>query len=700
VIHDKRYLNRIYGVIDLVDPYRTGGRKINNKRIKKAKKKYKSILRKLLQGKAASGPLEKRVAGLFGSDTQAADFRLALRNIRCQTGQKDRFRAGVIRSGAYLKKIKQIFREAGLPEDLAYLPHVESSFNPRAYSKFGAAGIWQFTRSTGKHYMKVGYTIDERRDPIMSSHAAAKLLRHNYRKLENWPMAITAYNHGISGMLRARRSRGSYENIFKRYRSRIFKFASRNFYSEFLAAREAAVNYRQYFGDLNLDTPIRTQEMVLAGYVSIPEVAQQLKLDLILLQKLNPALRHPVFRGQKYVPAGYRLQLPNRSDKDWQISIARLPQVLYRPNQKRSHIYTVRRGDTAGKIAKNHGVLLRDLIAANNLDARATVYVDQNIRIPLPDNKAALLAEHKPRNSETKTKIAALDSQSKEKKTAGHAIPESNLLSANSSKRVPDYADKIKRFAIGKGKDLEVVESNSLLNAEDEPEPNLSTVVAEIKSDNVQEKTAEKKTNSAPAGIDSGAMDIIADRADQAPKLQMANLETDPIQLVDLWQLKATNPTLKVNPEIVLEQLAVKRVVTRRGKPVGAIQVEVEETLGHYAEWLGTKASQIRQLNGLSYGRTLHLNQKLKIPLHRVTKEEFEEKRFEYHQELAEDFFASYRIEKVLTYIIKRGDNVWTLSHQEFEVPLWLIKRYNAGVDFNALIPSQELLIPVIEKNA
>ena len=143
-----------------------------------------------------------------------------------------------------------------------------------------------------------------------------------------------------------------------------------------------------------------------------------------------------------------------------------------------------------------------------------------------------------------------------------------------------------------------------------------------------------------------------------------------------------------------------QRIVTQRGKPVGAIQVEVEETLGHYAEWLGTKASQIRQLNGLSYGRTLHLNQKLKIPLHRVTKEEFEEKRFEYHQELAEDFFASYRIEKVLTYIIKRGDNVWTLSHQEFEVPLWLIKRYNAGVDFNALIPSQELLIPVIEKNA
>jgi membrane-bound lytic murein transglycosylase D len=127
--------------------------------------------------------------------------------------------------------------------------------------------------------------------------------------------------------------------------------------------------------------------------------------------------------------------------------------------------------------------------------------------------------------------------------------------------------------------------------------------------------------------------------------------------------------------------------------------VEVEETLGHYAEWLNVPAMEIRRLNGFPYGRALQLNQKIKIPLHRVTREDFVEKRFEYHQELAEDFFASYRVEKVLTYSIKRGDNIWNLSHQEFEVPLWLIKRYNAGVDFSALVPAQKLLIPIIEKN-
>jgi membrane-bound lytic murein transglycosylase D len=77
--------------------------------------------------------------------------------------------------------------------DLAYLPHVESSFNPKAYSKFGAAGMWQFTRSTGKQYMTVSYAVDERRDPILSSRAAARLLKRNFKKFQNWPMAITAY---------------------------------------------------------------------------------------------------------------------------------------------------------------------------------------------------------------------------------------------------------------------------------------------------------------------------------------------------------------------------------------------------------------------------------------------------------------------------------------------------------------------------
>jgi membrane-bound lytic murein transglycosylase D len=287
VIHDKRNLGIIYDVIELKDRNRHGSRKINKARIKTVKKKYKQILAKLAQGQMPNGSEEQRVAALFGTQAKPADFRNAMRNLRCQVGQNDPFRQGIMRSGAYLTEMKQIFRDAGLPEDLVYLPHVESSFNPNAYSKFGAAGMWQFTRSTGKSYMTVSYAVDERRDPIISTRAAARLLKKNYEKFRNWPMAITAYNHGVTGMLRAKRRKGNYESIFKDYRSRIFKFASRNFYSEFLAAREIARNYQQYFGELILDTPMQIQEVVLAGYGSLPEIARQLDLKLGVLRDLN-----------------------------------------------------------------------------------------------------------------------------------------------------------------------------------------------------------------------------------------------------------------------------------------------------------------------------------------------------------------------------------------------------------------------------
>jgi len=731
VLHDSRKLNIIYGVIELMDPDLYGGRKTNKKRIKKAKKRYKAILAKLMRGQAPVGPVEQQVAGLFGPDTKPAEFRAAMRNIRCQTGQKDRFRDGVIRSGAHINEIKRIFRSQGLPEDLAYLPHVESSFNPEAYSKFGAAGMWQFTRSTGKHYMKVGYTIDERRDPIISSHAAAKLLRHNYRKLQNWPMAITAYNHGLSGMLRAQRKKGSYKRTFTEYRSRIFKFASRNFYSEFLAAREAAKNYRQYFGDLKLDTPVKSWEVVLKSYVSLPQMARHLNLKIAELRQLNPALRHPVFRGQKYVPKGYRLRLPYRNDKDWEILLAKFEDKFYKHYQKKSRIYTVQRGDIAGEIARIHGVKLADLIAANNLNSRSTIYVNQNLRIPLPDEKPILVAKRQSNKPVTAMNTVGLPSEETEKGVKPKGKPETRLVLANQSavqtsggvdENMPAVESKKQARPIA-DQTPDITQDKATKKSPENP-PDNDMFVANPMGESlpVHEESNQLPVEVATVGIESKALDVVEEKSETESPALIADLTSDdtdatrvsdPSQIVPankagdqaISLLPAARPATpandrpQINPEVVLANIAVKKTWDQNGKQVGIIRVEVEETLGHYAEWLNVPTRKIRRLNGFRYGRTLHLNQKIKIPLHRVTQEEFVEKRFEHHQELAEDFFASYRVERVMTYAIKKGDNIWTLSYQEFEVPLWLIKRYNAGVDFNSLVPSQKLLIPIIEKN-
>ena len=310
IIHDSSNLSIIYEVTQLEDEERPGAHKINRKRIKAAKEKYRNILNRLARGNPPSSPEEQRVADLFRPNATRKDFECAKRNIRCQLGQRDRFEEGIIRSGAFLDQIKEVFASYGLPADLAYLPHVESSFNHQAYSKARAAGIWQFTRPTGKRFLKIGHLLDERRDPIASSHAAARLLRENYEVLGDWPMAITAYNHGLSGVLRAKRSKRTYEAIFEEYKSRSFRFASRNFYSEFLVARQVAKNYRQYFGELELDKPPKTQEVVVEDTVPLKELARNFNVDLADIKSLNPSLKPLVYKGKKSLPRGYTLRLP------------------------------------------------------------------------------------------------------------------------------------------------------------------------------------------------------------------------------------------------------------------------------------------------------------------------------------------------------------------------------------------------------
>jgi hypothetical protein len=153
-----------------------------------------------------------------------------------------------------------------------------------------------------------------------------------------------------------------------------------------------------------------------------------------------------------------------------------------------------------------------------------------------------------------------------------------------------------------------------------------------------------------------------------------------------------------MDPPIIRGNLEVERVIAHQGKPVGLIQVEMEETLGHYAEWLEIPTKIIRRLNRFPYGKTLRLHMKVKIPLDKISKEQFEETRFEYHKKIQEDFFSFYDIEAVKLYRLRKGDNVWTICNDIFEMPVWLLKSYNSNVDFSDLRWSQKLVIPVIKE--
>lgn len=211
------------------------------------KTKYGDILERLASGQQPVGSDERRIAEMF-KDKPSWMLRDAAQNLRVQEGLKERFREGLLRSKYYRPTMEKIFRGAGLPVELVTLAQVESGFQRGVRSRAGAVGIWQFTRATGRHYMKVTRWRDDRLNPTRETEAAAKLLSYNYAVLGNWPLAITAYNYGTGGTARAAEECGNdYCKMVRSYNGPHFGFAVKNYYSEFLAALQVHRYEDRYF---------------------------------------------------------------------------------------------------------------------------------------------------------------------------------------------------------------------------------------------------------------------------------------------------------------------------------------------------------------------------------------------------------------------------------------------------------------------
>lgn len=378
VIHDKNDLSVIYEVVPIIDEHLPGAKKGNTILLDGKKNRYSALLKKLSRSAPASDE-ERRVAAMFSGRNSSRKMAMAAESIRVQTGQKERFREGVIRSGAYISAIKKIFRAANMPEDLAYLPHVESSFNTKAYSKLGASGVWQFTYSTGKNYLRIDSAVDERGDPIAAAHAAAKYLRNSYNQLGNWPLALTSYNYGTGGMIRALKEKGSYERIFSEYDKGHFKFASRNFYSEFLAALESAKELEKNPA-VRLDRPEPTRTVTLKGKATIREIRKRFGVTTDTLKHLNPALRPAVFSGQRSLPGGYVLHLPAPAGMaEKRPTIAESGAIESAP--AKNHL--VKKGETLHSLSRKYGVSAMALSKANGI-INGGIRIGQKLYIPTP----------------------------------------------------------------------------------------------------------------------------------------------------------------------------------------------------------------------------------------------------------------------------------------------------------------------------
>lgn len=310
-IHDINEPWIIYENIDLHGlSKKRAERKIRNS-IYQVRKVLNSIISKK---KLRLTKQEKRYLDALGNPSIKL-MRRKRSQIRFQRGMSDRFKTGHEKAHLYLKYIKKIFQKNALPQELVFLPHVESSFNIKAHSKSDAAGIWQFMRPVGKKLgLVINDYIDERLDPIKSSDAAAKLLKQNFKILNSWPLAITAYNCGPGLLRRGIKKTKSRDlnDLILNYRKTGWGFAAKNFYATFVAAADISLNWKNYISLSKWEA----KEAIEFTRIQIPKNIRLNKLMGILgghkkeFISLNPSLKQKAFRYNYKLPSNYYLNLP------------------------------------------------------------------------------------------------------------------------------------------------------------------------------------------------------------------------------------------------------------------------------------------------------------------------------------------------------------------------------------------------------
>jgi membrane-bound lytic murein transglycosylase D len=694
--HDVRFWTRVYSEIttnqgfihddwNLAVVYETltfrpniSSRERNNI-ISQVKNRYRNIMLKLAQGNHDNlSAEEQRVLALWPADTARTEFRSASRRVRFQLGQADRFKQGLVRSGRWLPHIQQTLKEHGLPAEIAALPHVESSFNPEAYSFVGAAGIWQFTRSTGRRFMHVDHVADERMDPFLSTIAAARLLKHNYSTTNSWPLAITAYNHGLSGMRRAIDHTGGTDvvKVLREYKGRSFKFASRNFYVAFLAAIEVSSNVGKYFGAVTMDPPERTALVEVPDYMPATAVSGVLGIELEQLRAMNPALRKPIWSGDKYIPRGFTLRIPANLPLDPVVALSLIDQSQRFQHQLPDQMYTVQRGDSLSGIADRFSVRLSDLVAVNNLNKRNFIRVGQQLQLPrarsgrpTPSTVPSMVASATPaalvdgryrvRRGDTLSRIATRYGVSEDTIVALNELPNRNSLQPGQWLTVtgtPATTEKPVLLA-------------SLQNAAASASATTAdTTDALLKS---AEKIPIAELHAAAEGNVEEAEPTTAEEAQGIAPAQPAG----------------AHPALSSDPsDYSVDQTD------------NTIEIQVMETLGHYAEWLDVRAADLRKLNRLRYGKSLVIGARLKLDFSTVTPEQFEQRRTAYHRSLQEIYFAQYRIIGTKAHTIQRGESIWKLAEKRYNVPIWLLLQYNPDLKLNKIKPGYTVSFPLIEQ--
>jgi membrane-bound lytic murein transglycosylase D len=711
VLHDRDYPQVFYEKFENGDKT---GKKLNEFVDQRRKVYVDAIVAVRDSAPAKWGAVEKRVAELFKSAPEGA-IAGAEERIRHQGGQRERFKLGLARSAMYLDTISAILKKHGVPDELKYLPHVESSFDAEAYSKVGAAGLWQFMRSTGKLYMKVDYMIDERSDPIISTNAAAKFLRSNYDMLGAWPLAITAYNHGPNGIRGAVEKLGTRDIavILQKHESASFRFASKNFYSCFVAVLQIAQKPEKYFKDIKYYPKYSATGLKLPFAMRPDALCKALGITEGDFKALNPSLRPVVFSQKTPIPAGYNVNVPSTITAEAAIAAVNRTPMPVRAAQKEAAeaetegYYTIVSGDNLQSIAKRLGVQMKDLAAANNITNSSKIQVGQVLLIPSGTAGAAwgatiTASKPTPKTGAVDTAKATIASKSVSMTVSVNTktVDTVNAVSIDTAKAtaVASVVDTAKEKVSAAVDTAKIVSGAT---------PAKSTEPALLRALRITVKPPSFERSAPPAAPVPPApvpVPFPAPVIDTATGIAVAPPPvTPPPPPIDTAVLKTTAKPAKINPKIKpeadptfnAEVYDLGMTVAPGGSSV-RVRVSIDEAIGRFAEWMRVKTSDIRAANGIEDGATPPFGTFISIPIKSSSNIKlFEVNRMQYHLAIEEDFFARFNVTDFEQRTVKPGINLWRIC-REAQIPLWLLKKYNRGVNFYAMQPGNTIWIPKI----
>lgn len=292
------------------------------------------------------------------------------------TSGRNLFQGWLDRSMPYIPLIKEILREEGIPEDIAFLPLIESGFNLNAKSPAKATGLWQFMATTGALYgLKMNNWVDERKDPVKSTKAAARHLKDLYETFGSWPLALASYNAGSGKIKRALDRTGS-STFWEIGQSSVLKRETRDYIPKFMAAMIIAKNPEAFGFTLSEESTFKYDLLQVPGGMAIQMVAKNSNVDYDLLRSLNPELKSHIV---PFDEPHYTLRLPEGAGEIFMGNFEDLlpyERVVYRE-------YKVKIGDSVYKIAKKYDTTVSAIKEANKLNNRFKIVAGKTILVPI-----------------------------------------------------------------------------------------------------------------------------------------------------------------------------------------------------------------------------------------------------------------------------------------------------------------------------